>query len=123
MDAGKSVREAGSVLVSIRHTEVRVQQPVQRAQAIGLRAESIGKQVLAALSNKGRLRPEAARMQCLPIRRAGELCGLHFALRGPRDVLLTAVWDATTNLLWCYDSRGERFLQTQPDDASATAEK
>ncbi|MEO0530446.1 MAG: hypothetical protein AAF266_07675 [Planctomycetota bacterium] len=62
-------------------------------------------------------------MQCLPIRRAGELCGLHFALRGPRDVLLTAVWDASTNTLWCYDSRGERFQTTQPVTDATETEK
>ncbi|TWT99255.1 hypothetical protein Pla108_01900 [Botrimarina colliarenosi] len=68
------------------------------------------RQTLAA---KGRLYGDAAQLQCVPIRRDGELCGLHFALRGPREVLLTAVWDASTGALWCYDSRGERFLRTQ----------
>lgn len=68
----------------------------------------------ATLAAKGRLRCDAAQLQCIPIRRGDEVCGLHFALRGPREVLLTAVWDASTNTLWCYDSRGERFLRTHP---------
>lgn len=100
-----------------------MQQPARGAFEIEPCAETIGQLVRVALSDKGRLRPDTARMQCLPIRRAGQLCGLHFALRGPRDVLLTAVWDASTNTLWCYDSRGERFLQTQPAEAPAASEK
>lgn len=66
-----------------------------------------------ALLEKCRLRPEAARLQSRPIFRDGTVCGIHFAVRGPRDVLLTAVWDAQSGTLWCYDSRGERFLRTE----------
>lgn len=63
------------------------------------------------LAERGRLAPDSARLRCTPIQRGGQICGMHFALRGPRDVLLTAVWDASTQTLWCYDSRGERFLR------------
>lgn len=66
-----------------------------------------------ALLDRCRLRPEAVRMQCRPITRGDTVCGFHFAIRGPRDVLLTAVWDANSETLWCYGSRGERFLQVQ----------
>lgn len=78
-------------------------------------AERIARFAHDTLAQKCRLRGDATRLVCSPIRRGGEVCGLHFALRGPRDVLLTAVWDASTNTLWCYDSRGERFLQTTPE--------
>lgn len=73
-------------------------------------ASSIAELVREKLSEHGRLLPNAARLRGTPIQRGGEICGMHFALQGPRNVLLTAVWDATTGLLWCYDSRGERFL-------------
>ena len=83
-------------------------------------ASSIGEIARATLAAKGRLRPESTRLQCLPIRRGAEVCGLHFALRGPREVLMTAVWDASTGMLWCYDSRGDRFCRQEvsvPDGA------
>lgn len=76
-------------------------------------AGSVADLVRTKLTERGRLAPDSARLRCTPIQRGGEVCGMHFALRGPRDVLLTAVWDATTQTLWCYDSRGERFLQVE----------
>lgn len=67
----------------------------------------------ALLAAKGRLRGEDARLVCRPLVRGDAVCGLYFALSGPRRVLLTAVWDASGGVLWCYDSRGERFMQAQ----------
>ncbi|WP_197439889.1 hypothetical protein [Calycomorphotria hydatis] len=43
----------------------------------------------------------------------GELCGLQFALHGPRELRLGAIWDANHNVLLCYDARGERFRKEQ----------
>lgn len=74
------------------------------------------------LAERGQLAPDSTRLRCTPIERGGELCGMHFALRGPRDVLLTAVWDASTQTLWCYDSRGERFLRVETDRTRPDAE-
>jgi len=71
--------------------------------------DSIAQLALETLARKGRLAPDAARLHAAPLVRGGEACGVHFAVRGPRDVLLTAIWDAATGVLWCYDSRGERF--------------
>ena len=86
-------------------------------------AQEIAEFARQTLAAKGRLSGDMAQLQCVPIRRGGEICGLHFALRGPRQVLLTAVWDATTGALWCYDSRGERFLRTVAPVRRDAAEK
>ncbi|MEN0111875.1 MAG: hypothetical protein AAF805_14240 [Planctomycetota bacterium] len=61
------------------------------------------------LASRSRLAPHAVRLACTPLLRDGQACGLHFALAGPRAVLMTAIWDADRQTLWCYDSRGERF--------------
>ena len=73
--------------------------------------------VLKTLTQRDRLRGDDARMSEQPLLREGRVCGIHFALYGPREVLLTAIWDADASTLWCYDSRGERF-QTLPISAA-----
>ena len=80
--------------------------------------ETLGPLVRQTLAAKGRLCPVTTRLSFLPIRVGTELRGLHFALHGPRQVLLTAVWDASTGALWCYDSRGERFAAEAPGPAA-----
>ncbi len=90
---------------------------MQRSAELGLTdseplAANLTQAVRQTLAAKCRLRPDAVRMSCQPVLRAGVLCGLHFALRGPREVLLTAVWDAETGVLLCYGSRGERFSKS-----------
>lgn len=61
------------------------------------------------LASRSRLAPHSVRLACTPLVRDGRACGLHFALAGPRAVLMTAIWDADSGTVWCYDSRGERF--------------
>ena len=43
--------------------------------------------------------------------RGGELCGLHFSLRGPRNVRLGAIWAADQNVVYLYDARGTRYAK------------
>lgn len=90
-----------------------MEQPSLGEPSVGSQTDRIESMAREALLDKCRLLPEAARLQSRPILRDGAVCGLHFAVRGPRDVLLTAVWDAESGTLWCYDSRGERFLRTE----------
>jgi hypothetical protein len=40
-------------------------------------------------------------------------CGVLFCLHGPRQMQLTAVWEIERNVIWFYNSRGERFRKTQ----------
>ena len=49
----------------------------------------------------------------IPLTRGGEPCGLHFVLRGPRNVRLGAVWAKAPNQLYFYDARGGRFRKEQ----------
>jgi hypothetical protein len=103
--------------------EVIVEACAIEASSVGFNAAEVAEFARATLTAKGRLRCDAAQLHMAAIRRGDEVCGLHFALRGPREVLLTAVWDASTGALWCYDSRGERFLTTQLPTGADSAEK
>lgn len=42
--------------------------------------------------------------------RGGRPCGMYFCLHGPRSVKITAIWDATRNVVFFYSSTGERVL-------------
>ena len=42
----------------------------------------------------------------------GQPCGLAYCLNGPRAVRLTAIWSTEEQMLYCYNSRGKRFLKT-----------
>ena len=72
-------------------------------------AERVRLVVLQILADQDRLLSDETRLTELPVFRNGQYCGIHYSLRGPRDMLLTAIWDAQTHTLWCYDSRGQRF--------------
>lgn len=39
----------------------------------------------------------------------GQLCGLQFHLQGPRSVKLSAIWASGPNVVYFYDTRGERY--------------
>jgi hypothetical protein len=103
--------------------EVIVEASAIEASSVSFNATEVAEFARATLAAKGRLRCDAAQLHMAPIRRGDEVCGFHFALRGPREVLLTAVWDASTGILWCYDSRGERFLTTRPAASAEGAGK
>ena len=45
--------------------------------------------------------------------RGGRPCGMVFSILGPREVVLSAIWETDRNTLLFYDSRGERFLKIQ----------
>ena len=59
------------------------------------------------------------------LRRGGSDCGIQFSLHGPRSVCLSAVWAADQNVVYFYDTRGERFrkvpLRHRPLAAEAEA--
>lgn len=74
--------------------------------------------VRKTLATRCHLLPDETQTTVTPIVRGGVLCGLHFAVHGPRRVMLTAVWDAASETLWCYGSSGERFLAIPTGDAA-----
>jgi hypothetical protein len=45
------------------------------------------------------------------LKRGGKDCGLQFTLQGPRCVKLGAVWAADQNVVYFYDTRGQRYLK------------
>jgi hypothetical protein len=61
---------------------------------------------------------ERLKTDCFPLteqtlRQAGIKCGILFCLHGPRQVMLTAVWDARRQTVFFYSSSGERFQTTR----------
>lgn len=40
-------------------------------------------------------------------------CGLQFLLQGPREVRLGAIWASDHNVVYFYDTRGERYLKVK----------
>ena len=58
-----------------------------------------------------------------PLIRSGELCGLHFSLRGPRNVRLGAIWAADWNVLYLYDARGARYRKLRLTSRLLTPEE
>jgi hypothetical protein len=43
--------------------------------------------------------------------RCGRDCGLRFSLNGPRSVRLGAIWAADQNMIYFYDTRGNRYMK------------
>lgn len=49
----------------------------------------------------------------VPLKRGALPCGLEFRIQGPRSIRLGAIWNSDHNVLYFYDTRGERFLKLQ----------
>ncbi len=47
------------------------------------------------------------------LERAGAACGVLFVLHGPRQLRVTAIWEMERNVIWFYNSVGERCQKTQ----------
>ncbi|MFN0196916.1 MAG: hypothetical protein ACKVT0_09220 [Planctomycetaceae bacterium] len=61
------------------------------------------------LCDKEQLLAEQSLLVDLPLYRAGRFCGMQFTLHGPRRVKLSAVWAAEKNIVYLYDTAGERY--------------
>lgn len=47
----------------------------------------------------------------MPLCKAGRICGVQFTVYGPRQIRLSAIWAADQNVIYFYDTRGERYLK------------
>jgi hypothetical protein len=45
----------------------------------------------------------------MPLLRKNRTCGVQFSLHGPRSVRLGAIWASDHNMIYFYDTRGERY--------------
>lgn len=61
---------------------------------------------------------QACRLSEFPLEQSGQPCGTIFSLHGPRNLRLTATWDAKQRQLHFYNSQGTRVksasLETAP---------
>lgn len=73
-------------------------------------AERVRAIVTRTLAQQDRLLHDDNLLSETPLFQGDALCGVLYSLRGPRNVLLTAIWDVRSHSLWCYDSTGKRFV-------------
>ena len=65
--------------------------------------------VKTTLCQKENLLLEQSKLRQAPLIKQGQLCGFQFALQGPRQVRLGAVWATDHNIIYFYDTRGNRY--------------
>ena len=75
--------------------------------------EQLHAYVHEVLCGKENLLEEMFVTQMTTLRRGGVACGLQFHLQGPRCVKLGAVWAADQNVVFFYDTRGNRYLKVR----------
>lgn len=63
------------------------------------------------LCRRENLLPDQSPLGELPLTRSGASCGIQFILQGPRAVRLSAIWASDLNIVYFYDTRGERFMK------------
>ena len=73
--------------------------------------EVLRQYIHTTLCDKEQLLEEQSLLVELPLFRGGQLCGMQFTLLGPRSVKLSAVWAADKNVIFLYDTRGERYAK------------
>lgn len=79
------------------------------------------------LCEKENLLEDQFEMTEMQLFRRGRDCGLQFSLHGPRSVRLGAIWAADQNIIYFYDTRGNRYLKLRlrhrllPETADAVA--
>jgi hypothetical protein len=57
-----------------------------------------------------------------PIQRSGKCCGLFFQIRGPRRMTNYAIWAGEENRILYYNSKGQRFAESQLLDSPDPSE-
>ena len=56
-----------------------------------------------------------------PLVMRGRVCGRQFQLHGPRSIRLGAIWASDQNLIYFYDTQGERYMKVRLTTAVADA--
>ena len=75
--------------------------------------EQLHAYVHAVLCGKENLLEEMFVTQRIMLRRGNVSCGVQFHLQGPRCIKLGAVWAADQNMVFFYDTRGNRYLKVR----------
>ncbi|MES2793274.1 MAG: hypothetical protein V4719_26930 [Planctomycetota bacterium] len=67
--------------------------------------------VHSTLCRRENLLAEQSPLGELPLMRAGQSCGIQFVVQGPRAVRLSAIWASDINVIYFYDTKGERYMK------------
>lgn len=73
--------------------------------------EEMREYVHKLLCRRENLLPEQSSLSEQPLMRGGKYCGAQFTVHGPRALRLSAIWAQDLNVIYFYDSRGERYLK------------
>lgn len=73
--------------------------------------EELRDYVHRTLCRRENLLPEQSPLSELPLSRGDKACGIQFIVHGPRAVRLSAIWASDLNVVYLYDSCGERYLK------------
>ena len=71
--------------------------------------ETLRQFIHTTLCDKEQLLEEQSLLVDVPLVKRGEFCGMQFTLHGPRRVKLSAVWASDRNIIYLYDTKGERY--------------
>lgn len=75
------------------------------------------------LCQKENLLEEMFTTRVAVLMRGGVPCGRQFTLQGPRCIKLSAVWAADQNVVYFYDTRGQRYGKVElPNRLSCESE-
>ena len=69
--------------------------------------------IVETLCEPDQLQPGAFPVTERLVVQGGKTCGMYFCLHGPRNVKITAIWDAVRNMVIFYGTSGERFQMTK----------
>ena len=67
--------------------------------------------VHSTLCRRENLLAEQSPLGELPLMRSGRSCGIQFIVQGPRAVRLSAIWASDLNVIYFYDTKGERYMK------------
>jgi hypothetical protein len=67
--------------------------------------------VHSTLCRRENLLAEQSPLGELPLMRGGQSCGIQFVVQGPRAVRLSAIWASDINVIYFYDTKGERYMK------------
>ncbi len=73
--------------------------------------------IRTTLCDKENLLADITSMTERELTRRGRPCGLQFAIHGPRNVRLGAIWESDHNQVYFYDARGTRYLKVRLPNA------
>ena len=75
--------------------------------------EELRRYVAETLGRLETLKADQFQLSQYVLYRGGKACGVHFRLKGPRSLTLSAIWETDQNSILFYGSCGRRMQRTK----------